>query len=64
MRIGRRREDDMDFAQGTNDSGAERKPPELSRKDILAVILAMFQLFLPLIVGLLIVGAVVALILR
>jgi len=54
----------MDFAQGTNDSGAERKPPELSRKDILAVILAMFQLFLPLIAGLLIVGAVVALILR
>jgi hypothetical protein len=54
----------MEYAQGPNDSGAERKPPELSRKDVLAVILAMFQLFLPLIVGLLIVGAVVALILR
>lgn len=64
MSIGRRRKDEMDLARNTNDAGAERKPPELSRKDILAVILAMLQLFLPLIVGLLIVGAVVALILR
>ena len=64
MSIGRRRKDEIELARSTNDSGAARKPPELSRKDILAVILAMFQLFLPLIVGLLIVGAVVALILR
>ncbi|MEN6368864.1 MAG: hypothetical protein ABFD77_04110 [Thermotogota bacterium] len=54
----------MDLARGTDDSGAERKPPELSRKDILAVMIAMLQLFLPLIVGLVIVGAIVALILR
>lgn len=41
-----------------------RMDPEPSRKDIVAVIIAMFQLFLPLIVGLIVVGAVVALILR
>jgi hypothetical protein len=64
MRLSRRRKDEADLARAADDSGAGRKPPELSRKDILAVILAMFQLFLPLIVGLLIVGAVVALILR
>lgn len=40
------------------------KPPELSRKDILAVILALFQLFLPAIVGLILVGIVVALVLH
>jgi len=38
--------------------------PELSRKDILAFVLALFQLFLPAIVGLILVGVVVALILR
>ncbi len=64
MKIGRRRTERMDLARGTDDSGAERKPPELSRKDILAVMIAMLQLFLPLIVGLVIVGAIVALILR
>ncbi|MCX6094611.1 MAG: hypothetical protein NTY63_07330 [Candidatus Bipolaricaulota bacterium] len=64
MKIGRPRKEEPEIAPGAEDSGAERKAPELSRKDILAVIIAMFQLFLPLIVGLVIVGAVVALILR
>jgi hypothetical protein len=64
MRIGWRRKKETDLVPRTEDSPSERKAPELSRKDVLAVILAMFQLFLPLIAGLLIVGAIVALILR
>ncbi len=53
-------------APGPEGEGREgtTKPPELSRKDILAVILALFQLFLPAIVGLILVGLVIALVLH
>ncbi len=64
MKISKQQKEEPELARGAGDSGAERKAPELSRQDILAVVIAMFQLFLPLIVGLIIVGAVVALILR
>lgn len=64
MKISKQRKEEPELTPGAGDSGAERKAPELSRQDILAVVIAMFQLFLPLIVGLIIVGAVVALILR
>ena len=45
-------------------SSDHRKDLQLSRQDILAVIIAMFQLFLPLIGGLILVGIIVALILH
>jgi len=45
----------------STDAGADR---EMTAKDVLAVIIAAFQLFLPLIVALVIVGVVVAVILR
>jgi hypothetical protein len=45
-------------------TGDERKVNVPSRKDMLAIILAMFELFLPAILGLILVGVVVALILH
>jgi hypothetical protein len=64
MKIGRRRKVDRASTQGASIPADVPTDPELSRKDIVAVIIAMIQLFLPLIVGLVLVGAVVALILR
>lgn len=39
------------------------RPPELDRKDIVAVIIALFQLFAPLVLGLLAVGVIVSVLL-
>jgi hypothetical protein len=64
MKISRQRGKERPSVQDQASPSHERMDPELSRKDIVAVIIAMFQLFLPLIVGLIAVGAVVALILR
>ena len=64
MKISRwweRRKQVLRGSDATSD-GPDR--PELSRKDILAFIIALIQLFLPLIIGLIIVGAIVAWILR
>jgi len=44
--------------------GEDREPVQLPRRDVLAIILALFQLCLPLLVALIIVAAVVAMILR
>jgi hypothetical protein len=64
MKIGRKREKERPSSRDAEDSCDVRKELELSRTDILAVIIAMFQLVLPLIGGLIIVGAIVALILH
>ncbi|MFC2095045.1 hypothetical protein ACFLSW_01210 [Candidatus Bipolaricaulota bacterium] len=64
MKIAKQREKERSAQRNRDDSSDEWKKPELPRKDIVAVIIAMFQLFLPLIVGLVIVGVIVALILR
>lgn len=41
----------------------EGKLPQLDRKDIVAVIIALFQLFAPLVLGLLAVGVIVSVVL-
>ena len=41
----------------------ESKPPQLDRRDIVAVIIALFQLFSPLVLGLLAVGVIVSIVL-
>jgi hypothetical protein len=41
----------------------DAKPPQLDRKDIVAVIIALFQLFSPLVLGLLAVGVIVSIVL-
>jgi hypothetical protein len=64
MKIGRWREKERPSPRNAEDSSGQRKDPELTRTDIVAIIIAMFQLVLPLIAGLIIVGAIVALILR
>ena len=64
MKIGRWREKERSSPRNAENSSGERKDPKLSRTDIVAVIIALFQLVLPLIGGLIIVGAIVALILR
>jgi hypothetical protein len=64
VKIGRQRGKERPSVQDLPSPSDGRMDPEPSRKDIVAVIIAMFQLFLPLIVGLIVVGAVVALILR
>ena len=64
MKIGRQREKKRQMSSDKEVSTDHRKDPELSRQDILAVIIAMFQLFLPLIGGLTLVGVIVELILR
>lgn len=47
----------------SSQSRANGELPELDRKDIVAVIIALFQLFAPLILGVLAVGVIVSLIL-
>ena len=64
MKALRKEKDERAGAPDEGDTGDERKVNEPSRKDMLAVMLAMFQLFLPAILGLILVGVVVALILR
>lgn len=64
MKISRRRGKERSSVRDLPSPSDERMDPQPSRKDIVAVIIAMFQLFLPLIVGLIVVGVVVALILR
>jgi hypothetical protein len=64
MKIGRQREQERSSPRNGEGSLDGREDPEPSRKDIVAIILAMFQLFFPLVVALIIVGAIVALILR
>ena len=44
-------------------SATDAKLPELDRKDIVAVIVALFQLFSPLILGLVAVGVIVSVVL-
>jgi len=46
------------------DLASERSQPEMTWKDIVAVIIAMFQLVLPLVGALILVGAIVALLLH
>jgi hypothetical protein len=41
----------------------DAKTPQLDRKDIVAVIIALFQLFSPLVLGLLAVGVIVSIVL-
>ncbi len=64
MKALRKEKDERAGAPDEGGAGDERKMNEPSRKDMLAVMLAMFQLFLPAILGLILVGVVVALILR
>jgi len=64
MKIGRQQGKERSSVRNQPTPSNERMDPELSRKDVIAVIIAMFQLFLPLIFGLIIVGVAVALILR
>ena len=47
----------------SSQSPAEGELPELDRKDIVAVIIALFQLFAPLVLGVLAVAVIVSLIL-
>jgi len=49
--------------QGSSRSSTEGELPELDRKDILAVIIALFQLFAPLVLGLLAVAVIISLVL-
>lgn len=49
--------------RGSSQSPAEGELPELDRKDIVAVIIALFQLFAPLVLGVLAVAVIVSLIL-
>ena len=44
-------------------SATDAKQPELDRKDIVAVIVALFQLFSPLILGLVAAGVIVSVVL-
>jgi len=64
MNIGKQREKKRRMSSDKEISSDHRKDLQLSRQDILAVIIAMFQLFLPLIGGLILVGIIVALILH
>jgi hypothetical protein len=62
-RIGRKGREPKDV-RSEEDTPAGNGQPKPSRTDIVAVIIALFQLILPLILGLFIVGVIVALILR
>jgi hypothetical protein len=64
MKLGRRRRDERLHPRDEVGSAGGRRDPELPAKDVLAAIIALFQLVLPLIIALVIVAAVVALILR
>ena len=59
-----RRKAEDPFADVRGEPPAPSELPELSKKDIVAVIIALFQLFMPLVIGLVIVGALVTLLLR
>jgi len=63
-RFGLRRKAEDPFADVREAEPAEPKPPEWSKKDMLAVMIAMFQLFMPLMIGLVLVGVLVMLLLR
>jgi hypothetical protein len=64
MRIGRLRKTEEGGGRHPGECSTGPKPLEPSRMDIVAIVIAMFQLFLPLIVGLILVGVIVALILH
>jgi hypothetical protein len=66
MKIGRkpRKQESAPSEDSANDQTGEQQQPEMSGKDIVAVIIAMFQLVLPLVAGLILVGAIVAILLR
>ena len=49
--------------QGSRRSSAKGELPQLDHKDIVAVIIALFQLFAPLVLGLLSVAVIISLIL-
>ncbi len=60
----RKTEDPFADVRGEPSAQGQRELPELSKKDIVAVIIALFQLFMPLVIGLVIVGVLVTLLLR
>ena len=64
MKTLRRRRRDPEERPNEQDAREESGQPNPSRTDILAVIIALFQLVFPVILGLVIVGAIVALVLR
>jgi hypothetical protein len=64
MRLLRRRRRDSENRPDEEDARQENGTPNPSRTDILAGIIALFELILPLILGLLVVGVIVDLILR
>jgi len=49
---------------GTDGEPTPRKPPGPDRKDIVAMTVALFQLFAPLVLALVLVGAIVGVLLR
>lgn len=64
MRRSRKRDREPENAPNEGSVLLGEGAPKPSRTDILAVIIALFQLVLPLVLGLLIVGVIIALILR
>ncbi len=60
----RNAEDPFADVRGEPPAQGQRELPELSKKDIVAVIIALFQLFMPLVIGVVIVGVLVTLLLR
>ncbi|MDD4903968.1 MAG: hypothetical protein PHX77_05680 [Candidatus Bipolaricaulis sp.] len=49
---------------GTDGEPVPGRPPEVDRKDVVAMALALFQLFAPLVLALALVGALVGIVLR